>query len=111
MSRPEPGPLTTDQLMRTFSAAAEEGRHHLEASFQTCAAEMAAFFDDLAKDNAEATSQMAKCRTPLELLAIQQKWLAGWAEACVTAGARMCLGALHEPEAAAAEVGEWRLPE
>jgi hypothetical protein len=100
-----------DPLARTLSAASEQGRDLLSSSFRTYAAEVGALFEDLAKDDARAVDEIAKCRTPFELLAVQQKWLAGRAQAYMNAGARMVLGALHEPEAAAAEAGPFRLPE
>lgn len=101
-----------DPLMSTLNTAAEQGRSILEASFRTCAAEAAAFFEELAKDDAEAAEEVSKCQTPFELLAAQQKWLAGCAEAYMNAGLRMALGAVLEPEAAAVEeAGAWRLPE
>jgi hypothetical protein len=112
MSQPAAGPRPIDPLMSTLNAAAEQGRSLLDSSFRTCAAEVGAFFEELAKDNAEAANEVSRCRTPFEVLAVQQKWLAGRAEAYINAGLRMALGAVLEPEAAAAEeVGAWRLPE
>lgn len=98
-------------LMRTFNSAAEQGRDILDSSFHTYAAGVSAFFEDLAKDDAEAAEAVARCRTPFDVLAVQQKWLTGRAEACMNAGMRMVLGALNEPEAAAAEEASFRLPE
>lgn len=101
-----------DPLMSTLTTAAEEGRSILASSFRTCAAEAAAFFQELAKDDAEAAKEIDNCQTPFELLAVQQKWFLGLAGACMNAGLRMALGAVLEPEAAAAEeAGAWRLPE
>lgn len=112
MSQPAAGPQRIDPLMSTLSAAAEQGRSLLDSSFRTWTAEVGAFFDELAKDDAEAAEEISKCQTPFELLAVQQKWFAGCAEAYMNAGLRMALGAVLEPEAVAAEeAGAWRLPE
>jgi hypothetical protein len=111
MSQTESTPLPTEELMRGLDAAAAQGRNFLRASFHTCAAEMGAFFQELAKDDAKAASEIIACRTPLELLAVEQRWLAARAEAFATASMRMVLGAMHESEAAAAETGAWRLPD
>ncbi len=111
MSQSASGPQPADELMGTLNAAADQGRELLEASFHTYAAEVRALFDELAKDDAEAAGEVAKCRTPFDLLLVQQKWLAGRAEAYMNASVRMVLGALNEPEAAAAETATFRLPE
>lgn len=110
MSQPAPN-QPTDELTRTLSAAAEQGRNIFNSSFHTYAAEVGALFAELAKDDAEAAQDVGKCRTPFELLAVQQKWLAGRTEACLNAGLRMVLGGINEPEAAAAEAAAFRLPE
>jgi hypothetical protein len=111
MSRSASRAQPSDQLMSTLNAAAEQGRDFLAASCRTYAAEVGALFEELSKDDAEAADQLSKCRTPFDLLGVQQKWLAGRAEAYMNAGVRMVLGALSEPEAAAAETAFFRLPE
>jgi hypothetical protein len=97
--------------MNTLNAATEQGRDFLASSFHTYAAEVGALFEELWKDGAEAADQLSKCRTPFDLLAVQQRWLARRAEAYMNASVRMVLGALNEPEAAAAETSFFRLPE
>src|SRR4051794_30049898 len=96
-------PLPIDELTRTLSAAAEQGRNMLGSSFHTYTAEVVAFFAELAKVDAEAAQEVSKCRAPFDLMLVQQTWLAARAEACLNAGVRMVLGAMQEPEAAAAE--------
>jgi hypothetical protein len=104
-------PAATQRLVCSLDLAAERGQEIMDASVRTWAAEGRAFLEDLGKDNAEALNGLGQCRTPLDVLAVGQTWWTARFTAGLDAGIRLVLGALHEPESAAAEVAAFRLPE
>jgi hypothetical protein len=94
-----------------FTAAALQNGNLAEASVRTCWSETVAFMQDLVRDNAAALEALSTCRTPVEVLAVEQNWLLARFESCVDAGLRLLLGAIREPESATAEAIAFRLPE
>jgi len=94
-----------------YGAGAGHSRDLLAASFKTWMAEGCAYVDDLAKDSAEALDGLGRCKTPFDVLRVEQTWLMARSKSWFDAGVRMLTGALHEPESAAAERADFRLPE
>jgi len=70
-----------------------------------------AFAVGLARDCAEAVEAIGRCRTPLDGLAVAQRWAGARTQASLQTTAALLFAALHEPEAAVAETAEFRLPE
>jgi hypothetical protein len=103
--------LQSDLPRPDVFAAAAHGRDLLVASLRTWSAETRAFVDDLAKDGAQALDGLQRCRTPLDLWLVEQRWFMARARSWVDAGVRVMAGAAHEPESAAAESADFRLPE
>lgn len=101
----------SQQILSNLARLATGGEHLMDASVDTWTAETRAFFLDLIRDNYEATRGLAQCRTPSDVLEVSQKWWAARFKAAVEAGLRVVLGALHEPETAAAEAAAFHLPE
>jgi hypothetical protein len=104
-------PAPTQHLVYNLDLAAERGQQIMDASVRTWAAEGRAFVEDLGNDNAEALNGLGRCRTPLDVLKVGQRWWLARFKASLDAGMRLILGALHEPESAAAEATAFRLPE
>lgn len=100
-----------DEAARALNTLTEQSRHLVDASVRTAAAEAASFLQQRWEDDAKAIRALARCRTPLDLLAVQQTWLSARAEAWMDAASHMVLGALLEPQAAAAETAAFRLPD
>lgn len=111
MSQPHPMAQQTDRPPDVFGAVAEQGRDLFTASLKTMMAEGRAYIDDLTRDGAEALEGLTRCKTPFDVLMVEQHWLAARSKSWIDAGVRLLAGALHEPESAAAEMAEFRLPE
>lgn len=111
MSQPLSSPQPADQAMQRFTALTEQSAHLLDASVRIAAAEATSFLRQRTQDDARAIGALAACRTPLDLLAVEQTWLAARAAAWISETSRLALVALHEPEAAAGMTAEFRLPE
>ena len=111
MSQTDQSTPETRGLPDVFGATAEQGRDLLAASLRTWVAESRAYVDDLAKDGAEALEGFSKCRTPFDVLIVEQHWLMARSKSWFDASLRLFAGALHEAESAAAEGVKFRLPE
>ena len=103
--------LQSAHLTDAVGAAVEQGRDLIDASLKTWAEEARAYLDDLAKDGAEALDGLVRCKSPFDLLVVEQNWLMARSKSWLNAGVRLFVGAIHEPESAAAELATFRLPE
>lgn len=93
-----------------FVAAAEQTRHLMEASARTWADESRAFVEDMVRDGGAALQALQTCKSPLDVIKVEQQWLMARGQAYVNAGMRLMLGAFAQAEEAAAETG-FHLPE
>lgn len=98
-------------LTATFQAAAEQTRTLVDASVKTWVDESRAFMGDMARDGAQALKDLQACKSPLDVINVEQKWLMARAKAYVDASVRMMAGAFSQAEEAAAENAPFHLPE
>lgn len=94
-----------------FTAAAEQTQHLMKASMKTWVEESRAFAEDLARDSSEALQELQTCKSPLDMIVVEQKWLMARTQAYIDAGVRLISGVFELPEEAAAEAASVRLPE
>jgi len=94
-----------------YAAAAAQAENILTAAMRTWIDESQAFIEDMARDGAEAMQGLQACRSPLDLVAVEQKWLMAHAKDYVDAGVRAVSGAVQQPEEAAAAANGFRLPD
>jgi hypothetical protein len=101
----------TKKPIAVFGAAAERSRDLVRVSLETWADENRAYFDDLARDCTEALNALQRCKSPIELLGVERKWLLARSQSVFDASMRMVAGSLHEAENTAARLASFRLPE
>ena len=94
-----------------LAAATEQTQHLVQASIRTWAEESQAFIDEMAHDSAEAMQALQGCASPIEVIAVEQRYLLARTGAYVEAGWRALLGAVVQPEEAAAECGVFVMPD
>jgi len=90
---------------------AHQSENLTAAAVKTWLDEGQAFFADKARDDAQALQQLQSCKTPLDVISVEQRWIACRAQAYIDAGFRMITGACLQPEQAAAEAAGFRLPD
>jgi hypothetical protein len=78
---------------------------------ETCTNEGRAFLADWARDGVEALRGVQAAQSPLDILAVQQKWLLARGCAWFDAGTRMLAGASLLAEDSVAGLNAFHLPE
>jgi hypothetical protein len=68
--------------------AGERNRTMLQAGFGQWSGEAERFFEQMAAQGAMALEQLKACKTPLEMLSVEQAWLAKRSKAYLDVGAR-----------------------
>lgn len=91
--------------------AITQTRTLVNGMFETCRRESQAFYDDWMRDGLAALRGLQAVRSPLDLLGVQQRWLAARASAWIDANVRLMTGASLLAEDSAATLENFRLPE
>lgn len=91
--------------------AIAQSRTLMRGASETWGRESQAFFDDWMRDGVEALRGMQAARSPLDLLAVQQRWLLARECAWIDASVRTLTGASLLAEDSVATLKDFRLPE
>jgi hypothetical protein len=62
-------------------------------------------------DGDVALRELQACKSPFEVVGVEQKWIMARTKACVDASMRMLAGMFLQPEEAAAEAASFQLPD
>jgi len=71
-----------------MSEAAERGQAALQAALNTWSQEAEAFYGQMASQGSAALAQLQACKSPLEVLNVEQAWLAARSKAYLDSGLR-----------------------
>jgi hypothetical protein len=71
-----------------ISEAADRGRVTMEASLAAWTEETQRFYDELALQGKVALEQLKKCQSPIEVLNVEQAWVAARSKAYLESGLR-----------------------
>jgi hypothetical protein len=71
-----------------ISEAADRGRVTMEASLAAWTEETQRFYDELALQGQVALEQLKKCQSPIEVLNVEQAWVAARSKAYLESGLR-----------------------
>ena len=91
----------SDAVATAFESVAAKGRDVLTTSFDTWTQESRSFLEGMARDGAEALKALQACKSPLEVLAVEQNWLVARSSAYFEVSRRMLQAAAAvaaEPE-------------
>jgi hypothetical protein len=77
-----------DGLNTMISEAADRGRVTMEASLTAWTEETQRFYDELALQGKVAIEQLKKCQSPIEILNVEQAWVAARSKAYLESGLR-----------------------
>lgn len=72
-----------------MAMAADQTRAVLDASVKALQSESAKFLDDFSSQSEVALEQMARCKSPLEVIAVQQGWMQARSLAYLQSGLRV----------------------
>lgn len=72
-----------------MSEAAERGQTALQAALKTWGQEAESFYAEMARQGAEALAQLQACKSPLEVLSVEQAWLTARSKAYLDSGLRL----------------------
>jgi len=79
---------TIDRLNAAFTGASERGRGLLEAGLEAWSHETQRYYDELSSQGAMVMEQLKACQSPVEVLGVEQAWLAARAKAYLESGLR-----------------------
>ena len=94
-----------------LAAVAEQTSRLARTAFAVWAGESRSFLEGMARDGALVMRDLGACKTPLEAVVVEQKWLMARTQACIDASFRFWAEAFREPEQAAGETTGFRLPD
>lgn len=77
------------EVGEVFSQAADQTRTILNASVKALQSESAKFLDDFSSQSEVALEQIARCKSPFEVMAVHQGWLQARSLAYVQSGLRV----------------------
>jgi hypothetical protein len=77
-----------DGVNAMFTEAAGRGREAMEASLAAWTEEAQRFYDELALQGQVALDQLRRCQSPLEVLNVEQAWVAARSKAYLESGLR-----------------------
>jgi hypothetical protein len=80
---------TIDSVAQAVSEAVERGRDMIEASAETWNRETQRYFESFAADGANLAEQLKACKSPLDVLSVEQAWIASRSKACMESGLRI----------------------
>jgi hypothetical protein len=105
-------PQAVEDAALGIGAIAERSRGFYENALKTWSEESHAFFEAMARDGAAAFEQLQACKSPVDVIGVEQAWLAARSKAYMDAGRRiMEAGAQAAATTAANEAPGFRLPE
>ena len=94
--RTQTDPLPTFRIstdgFETFAAAlnqaSERNQAMLQTSLQAWETEVGRYFDELATHSRDTMAALGKCEAPLDVLAVEQKWIQARTQAYLDSGLR-----------------------
>ena len=96
-----------EKLSAAINQAAERGQAAIETGLRTWESELGRYFDELQTHGRTTMEALAKCKGPMDVLAVEQTWLKARAQAYLDSGMRfakafaeIARSAPAEPEAA-----------
>lgn len=69
--------------------AAERNAAFVQAAFGAWGRETQRFYDEMSAQGSAAFEQLKACKSPLDVLGVEQAWLSARSKACMDAGTRM----------------------
>ncbi|MFI4976496.1 MAG: hypothetical protein ACHP84_18325 [Caulobacterales bacterium] len=90
-SKPDIGAAATgamDTISHAVTDAAERSREMVEASLENWNRESQRFYEEFAAQGAEAMEQLKNCKSPLDVLSVEQAWIAARSKAYMDSGLR-----------------------
>lgn len=99
---PEVPAPAIEALNTMLEDAGAQGRAFYEGSMKTWSEESQRYFEGLTRDGAAALEQLRACRSPLEVMAVEQAWLAARSGAYLEAAGRLFAANLAVAERVAA---------
>jgi len=107
----QPSSSSTDIASNELAADLSEATAIASAAARGWSVETEGYLARLAEDSAAAWRNMAACKTPLEVMAVQQAWIVARSEALAEASLRLWGVAAGSAAAAAAEPNVFHLPD
>jgi hypothetical protein len=79
----------SDGFAAAFDSVAASSRDLINASFETWAQESRSFLEGMAHDNAAAFKRLGACKSPIDVIAVEQTWLLARSSAYFDASRRL----------------------
>jgi hypothetical protein len=80
---------TMDTVAQAVTDAVERSRGMIEASAETWNREAQRYFENFAADGANVAEQLKNCKSPLDVLNVEQAWIASRSRAYMESGLRI----------------------
>ena len=78
-----------DTVTQAMTEAVERGRDMIEASAETWNRETQRYFEGFAADGANVAEQLRNCKSPLDVLSVEQAWIASRSRAYMESSLRI----------------------